>query len=375
MWNPLLALKRQNTMAVLWHVGARILEALGAEEQALRFIDRAMQLHPGQTMLHLHATRLCLKRGRLDRAILHWKRVAGEQGKTSLLYWLNRSNQLAKTSRLFSQYSFYNYHKISKTGIEEKRASPKKLWDQIENMFLKRNDIPSLYEVGVQLLEMGKAEQALTVLRQVQLSQGASPELYLNMGLAASKLGRHEEAVEYYQRAQAGGLNSVEVMNNKGYSLSHLGRYEEAIACYELAQKMCPGDAAILSNLASCYHRSRLYQKAISCYENALRCGLNDATILNNYALCLDEIGREDEAIQIYDRALADDPENPVILLNKAACLVKLKRYNEAITICKQILANRPGCPETWGMLGNVLNEMGQAAEAVECYNRALGLI
>ncbi|SHI72515.1 tetratricopeptide repeat protein [Desulfofundulus thermosubterraneus] len=378
MWNPLPALKRQSTLAVLWQVGARILEALGADEQALRWIDRAMRLEPRQATLHLHATRLCLKRGRLDRAILHWKKVAGEQGKTSLLYWLKRTNQRAfNASRLIQKTGTYSLEEKEKNPappVKERKNSLPRFLGRFGDIFQRHPDTPPLDEIGVQLLEIGRAEQALAVFRQVQLCQGASPELYLNMGLAASKLGRHEEALEYYQRAQAGGLNNVEIMNNKGYSLSHLGRYEEAIACYELAKEMCPGDAAILSNLASCYHRAQLYQKALSCYENALRCSSNDTTTLNNYALCLDEMGRHGEALQFYDRALAVDPDNQTILLNKAACLVKLKRYDEAIAICDQILARKPGCLETWGMRGNVLNEMGRTSEAVECYNRALSL-
>ncbi len=374
MWNPLPALKRQSTVAVLWQVGARILEALGADEQALRWIDRAMRLDPRQATLHLHATRLCLKRGRLDRAILHWKKVAGEQGKTSLLYWLNRTNQRAfNASRLIQKTGTYS--------LEEKEKSPPSPGKQRKNslarfrdLFRRRSDTLPLDEIGVQLLEIGRAEQALALFRQVQLCQGASPELYLNMGLAASKLGRHEEALKYYQRAQAGGLNNVEIMNNKGYSLSHLGRYEEAIACYELAREMCPGDATILTNLASCYQRAQLYQKALSCYENALLCCSSDATTLNNYALCLDETGRHEEALQLYNRALALEPDNRTLMLNKAACLLKLKRYDESMAICDQILARQPGCSETWGMRGNVLNEMGRTSEAVECYNRALGL-
>lgn len=81
MWNPLPSVRRIATMASLWQTGARILEALGAEEQALRLIDRAMRIEPRRTTLHLHTTRLCLKRGWLDRAVLHWKKAAGEQEK------------------------------------------------------------------------------------------------------------------------------------------------------------------------------------------------------------------------------------------------------------------------------------------------------
>lgn len=375
MWNPLPMVSKMTIAAGLWQAGARILEALGAEEQALRWIDRAVRLEPGRPALHLAATRLCLKRGRLDRAVLHWKKAAGEQGKTSLLYWLNRTNRQAfHASRLIQKNGIYGLE-ITPPPVEHNAGSKRGLKGKFSDLVQPGNGSPPLDEIGVQLLEMGRPEQALALFKQVQICRGSTPELFFNMGLAASKMGRHKEALEYYERAQAGGLNTVEVMNNKGFSLYHLERFEEAITCYELAREMCPGDVSILTNLGSCYQQIRMYARAISCYENALRCSTTDATTYNNYALCLDELGRHEEALQLYEQALALETGNPTCLLNKAACLQKLKRHQEAALLCQELLSRQPECVEAWGLLGNLFNEMGRIAEAVNCYRRGLGLI
>lgn len=382
MWNPLPTVKKAVTIAYLWQAGARILEVLGAEEQALRWIDRAVKLEPRRTNLHLLATRLCLKRGRLDRAILHWKKAAGEHGRTSLLYWLNRVNQRSRTAdRLLKRsYSTGEENRIlpavAKPGPVS-GAGNKNVPGPLGllNKLLIEPETLSLNDVGINLLAMNRPEEALTVFRQVQATTGPDPALFLNTGLALSKLNRHEEALLCYQRAQAGGLNSVELMNNKGYSLHFLGRLEEAITCYELAKEMSPGDGFILANLAGCYQRAGLYRQALSCYENALLCTPDDTTAINNYALCLDEMNRHEEALKLYNRALAIDPLNKTILLNKAACLNKLYRHDESVVICEGILKWSPDCPETWGLLGNLHNEMGKAQEAVKCYSRALGLV
>ncbi len=359
MWRiPLSSPKRPDAFAFLWHVGARILETLGAEEKALRWLYRAMQHKPEQRMLHLHATRLCLKKGWLDKALIHWKKACGDEGRAGLLYWLKRMNERAfNTARLIEKTGTYG-------SCDEGDLSPKTGG---------ANEL-TLTEIGIKLLEANQAEHALALFKEVMDSRGATPELYLNMGLAASKMGRHEEALEYYQRAQAGGLNNAEVMNNKGYSLYHLGRYEEAIACYELAKEMCPGDTTILANLASCYHRARLYAKAISYYEVIIQRYKADATTYNNYALLLEELDKNDEALQLFDKALSLEPHNPLILLNKAACLVKLHRHEEAMAICKKMLQENPALFLAWGLQGNILNELGRAAEAAQCYRHALGL-
>lgn len=357
-WNPL-SQERLSTLAFLWQVGARILEVLGAEEQALQWLYRAMHLKPDQPVLHLHATRLCLKKGWLDKAIMHWKKATRDQGRASLLYWLKRTNERAfNASRL-----------IQKTGIcydletENHHASG-----------IGKPSNPTLTEIGIKLLETNQAEHAFALFKEVLDHQGATPELYLNMGLATSKLGRHEEALDYYQRAQAGGLNNAEIMNNKGYSLYHLGRFEEAITCYELAKEMCPGDVTILTNLASCYHQARMHAKALSYYEVILQRYKADAITYNNYALLLEELNKCEEALQFFDKALGLDPQNSVILLNKAACLVKLRRHEEAMAICNEMLQKNPELLFAWGLQGNILNEMGRTSEAVKCYRHALGL-
>jgi len=373
MWNSLPAFKGTSLTIGLWQAGARILEALGAEEQALRLVNRAVRAAPQKLELHLHATRLCLKRGKVDQAILHWRKAAGEQGRTSLLYWLRRTSGRGQSvQRLLRNNYRFEEVPVRENGPDDgnRKLGPAGLWKKITGC----PDALSLNDVGVQLLEMGRAEEALTVLRRELAAAGINPALCFNLGLAFGKLGRHQEALEYYERAQAVGLNSVELLNNKGYSLFLLGRYEEAVACYELAKEMSPGDGVILANLASCYHRLKLYPQALHGYENALRCLPADPVIYNNYALCLEDVDRPAEALECYDRALALAPRSKSLLLNKAACLQKLGRHREAMQICDGIINREPNCPETWGLKGNLWKEMGDLREAAQCYGRALGI-
>ena len=372
MRNPLLSLKGTNVTVGLWQAGARILEALGAEEQALRLVRRAVKAAPQKSELHLHATRLCLKRGKVDQAILHWRKAAGEHGRTSLLYWLKRSDNRALNIQHLAKNRLRQeeYSSEARSLSKEERREPAGLL----KIFGVSSGSLSLNDIGIQLLEMGRLEEALLVFRKVLAAEGNSPAICFNLGLTLSKLGRHREALDYYERAQAGGLNSVELLNNKGFSLSCLKQYEEAIACYELAKEMSPGDGVILANLASCYHRLKLYKQALNCYENAVRCLPSDAVVYNNYALCLEELGKFEEALQNYDRALELAPFSKNVLLNKAVCLQKMGRRQESLAIYEEIIEREPGCTEAWGLKGNLFREMGCVEEAARCYGRALGL-
>ncbi len=313
-------LPRVLAKGVLGRVIALILEVLGAEEQALRWVSRSLKWVSEPSQVHFQATRLCLKRGRVDQAMWHWKKAVGEeQSKASLLYWLKRTNHLPDSPAYLVSF-------------------PGKL---NSNFSHDRLD---------------------------------SCALLFNLSLALSKTGYHQKALECYQLLQAKGINTVELLNNKGYNFYHLGRYEEAVLCYELAREMSLGNGLLLTNLAACYQRLKIYPQALKHYEAALQSAANDTITLNNYACCLMEIGRPEEALELYNRALAISPEHKTYLLNKAVCLFTLQRNKDSLIICDQVLAQEPYCFEAWGLRGNLLNVTGQSKEAAFCYCRALGL-
>jgi len=313
-------LQRVFAKGALGRVIALVLEVLGAEEQALRWVDRSLKWVSEPAQVHLQATRLCLKRGRVDQAIWHWRKAVGEeQSKASLLYWLKRTNYLPDSPAYLVSF-------------------PGKLNSYVPH---------------------GRLDSCV---------------LLFNLSLVLSKTGCHQKALEYYQLLQAEGMNTVELLNNKGYNLYHLGRYEEAVLCYELAREMVSGNGLLLTNLAACYQRLKIYPQAINHYEAALQGAADDPITLNNYACCLVEIGRSEEALELYNRALVVSPGNKTFLLNKAVCLFILQRNKDSMTICDQVLAQEPYCFEAWGLRGNLLNVTGQSKEAAVCYSRALGL-
>lgn len=350
---PIITNARITVRITFCKVLACIFETLGAEDQALLLINKAVERSPLRPDLRLLATRLCLKRGRVEQAIFHWGKAVGKQGRASLLYWLRRRNNY-----------FFTDHYVNK-GILE---------DNIEET--PKNEAPatSPCDEGIRLLKIDRVKEALAVFKKIEAMDGTDPSLSFNIGLTLSKLGKHQEAIRYYERAQAGGLNSVELLNNKGFSLSFMKNFEEAAACYELAKEMSAGDGIILTNLAACYQKMKLHNKALACYENAIQCDRADAETYNNYALCLDEMGRHKEALELYKRALEMKPHSKKVMQNMAICFSMFGCYQESLKILDGILSFDPDCYETWGLKGNLLNKIGQTQESTVCLKRALGL-
>ncbi|MBF7083321.1 tetratricopeptide repeat protein [Desulfallas sp. Bu1-1] len=346
--------------AVALFVLALAIETLGSENHALNLIKKAMDKFPQNRTLHLHASRLYLKKGQVDSAVIHWKKAVGSENIGSFLYWLDNSQKHFLLSGRSNQ-------------INEELNGPDKLSGTIRKWPVKQQP---LNDMGLSLLERGYVSEALQVFLKDLQKGKEDPSLLFNIGLSFSKLNRHEEALEYYERAQSMGLNNPGLLNNKGYSLFSMGRFEEALTCYELARGLAPNDYIILNNLAACYLKNNQLDRAENCFNAAVKNNPGDATLENNLAMCLETMGKTREAINHYDKALFMAKNIKVkkkILFNKIICLIKLKSYHEALAACDS-MPHDDSEFEIWGMRAELLNELGRIEEAAESYRKAMGL-
>jgi len=345
---------------------ALVLETIGSENKALQLLRKAINISPQNRELHLHASRLFLKKGQVDKAVMHWKKAAGPENIGSFLYWLDKSK--------------FAPGRKKQAGNEREKSNP---WDDLAGVVREWPvNQPILNDVGLDLLERGYIQEALQVFLQDLRKGKTDPVLLFNTGLALSKLNRHREAQEYYEKAQNMGLNSLELLNNKGYSLFCLGQFEEAQTCYELARGLAPNDYTILNNLAACYLKTNQTERARNCFLAATKHNTKDAVLENNLAMCLEMTGKLQDALVHYDRAAALEKNEHIkkkIMLNKINCLIKLNRCQEALQICESLLKengkeNGKNEFELWGLRAELLNELGRTREAAECYRKALGL-
>lgn len=337
-----------------------LLETIGSKNNALYLLNKAMCIFPRNRELYLYASRLYLKDGQVDKAVMYWKKAAGPENIGSFIYWLERYKK---------RYPFNN------GPIKPQSQSPP---------YTPKNDPdknrPAGQAVsnnaGLELLEKGYVEEALQFFMQDLRVGKADPFLHFNIGLALSKLNRHKEALTNYEKAQKMGLNTLELLNNKGYSLFNLRRFDEAQSCYELARGLAPTDYTILNNLAACYLKTNQKEKARDCFMGAAHNNPGDATLENNLAMCLEASGSMQKAIEHYDHALSltnDLPTRKQILINKINCLIKQKQISEALAICEELPCSDNEY-EIWGLRAELLNELGRPREAAESYRKALGL-
>lgn len=350
------------TSAVLYSL-ALALEILGLRSIALGMFKSAIKKSPHNRWLHLHASRLCLKKGQVDMAVTHWKKAAGPEDIGCFIYWLKKSNRIPAL--------------YGKTGRNLCSLAPE---DEAGIITPARKKIPESepQDPGLEMLERGNIDGALEFFFKELQTEKSDPGLLFNTGVALSKLNKHEEALVYYEKAQEVGLNNLELLNNKGYSLFNLARYDEAQTCYELARGMASNDYIIFNNLAACYAKTGQAAKAHQSFIAAVEQNPGDPLLINNLSMCLEICGKAAEALKYYDRALVigkDQNIKNTVLINKVNCLIRLKRYQEALESCDQMFRDGSGSEfELWTLRAELLNKLGRAGEAADSYRKALGL-
>lgn len=231
-------------------------------------------------------------------------------------------------------------------------------------------DTYALTYKGYCLYRLGHYETALACLQQ---ADSRNPEINIIKALCLCHLRQFEEALGYFTSAPRHGLDSSALWNNKGFCLARLTRYREASAAFKIALFKCSEESLeILCNAASVMMELGTGNRALEYFSRALQIDAEDHVLLNNMAFCLEALGRFEQALKCYEKALFFDPGNSTYLFNQGICLLKQQHWDRAIACLQEVVRRDPGNSIAWCGLAAASLARGQAADALDCYNKAL---
>ncbi|MDL1975000.1 MAG: YcaO-like family protein [Deltaproteobacteria bacterium] len=103
-------------------------------------------------------------------------------------------------------------------------------------------DIASIYcHVGIAYRDMGLFEKAIEILLKGRSHNGASKEIYQQLGYCSFKLAKYEEAIEQFEKVLEIDPGSAIDYANIGANLKAMGHNAEAVKLYEMALELDPG--------------------------------------------------------------------------------------------------------------------------------------
>ncbi len=138
--------------------------------------------------------------------------------------------------------------------------------------------------------------------------------------------------------------------------------------------EQAPHDVVALRLLADAAHRWGDEREAERKLRQCLELAPGYAAARADLANLLHGQQRSAEVLSLVDRLLAQDPRNSEYLGLKAFTLPLLGRMDEGIALLKETIAQQPNEGGLWVLCGHLLREIGQQAEAIAAYRRALEL-
>ena len=313
---PMLEYKhRTDQLGEIYYLLARCLHGQGYVEQALKYIEFALQMQPYNSSLFNLQADCYLELG-------EWQKATD---------CLNQSL----------------------------RSSP--------------TDAESIYRLGTIYQFHGEYSEALNCYNGCCKLKPFNPDYWEMKGEMLLKNNLINSAASCFHKAVKYG-GRVQILTRLAYCYAKSGQLKKSQRLLQRVLKNDPDDFDALCNLASVYHKLGKSEQSYKLLQKAYGLNCNDPLLLNNFGYISHKLGRNRKAIELLHKALDINPDDNAALYNLAVCYAKTGQFEEARNVLEQLTALDDGNITAWILLGNVCEQLSDHNSAVDCYNISLGL-
>ena len=126
------------------------------------------------------------------------------------------------------------------------------------------------------------------------------------------------------------------------------------------------------NELAVALRQREQYHAALVTFDAALRRFPRSHLLWSNRGYVLLVWGHYQQALKSFAKALAIKPDYVHALACKAAAYERLQQFEQAAATYREVLRLEPSHARAWNSLGVCLRELGNEAEAIQCYEKAI---
>jgi tetratricopeptide (TPR) repeat protein len=293
-------------------------------------------------------------------AIVHCRRGDLELGATLLERALSaRPDHAAALNNLGAVLQNLNRLQEARTVLE--RA-----------VVVQPEDADSWCNLGIVLQGLQSPEQALVALaRALQLQPGHPLALRASVHGLRSQ-GRANEAITLLRDAAASDPSLWDDLLDFGTALYLSGQYRSACKAFETALSGCGERAEVHANLGAAQLSLQQLQPALASIRRALQLRPSYPEALANLSLALRLLARPAEALLPCDQALALQPDFAPALIARGLALRELQRPEEALSALERAHALQPDNSDLLADLALALQETGRLTPALEGFDAAV---
>lgn len=214
------------------------------------------------------------------------------------------------------------------------------------------NDAAAYRLLGRALRALGRDAEATLAEGEAIRASAYDPALIaIAQALISGDLPRAEGGLRQRLREQPTDVAAIRMMAELA---GRIGRYRDAEALLRRALELAPGFVAARANLAIVLYRQNRFADALSELDAVLAAGGGDAGNLNLRAAALGRTGDYEEARRIYAELTATFPEHARLWMSYGHILKTLGEQAEGVVAYRRALAIEPGLGEVWWSLANL---------------------
>lgn len=226
--------------------------------------------------------------------------------------------------------------------------------------------LPVELEYAGLLLELGRHEQAESLLERALVRSPEEPDLFFARALVRSERGRLREALEDYDVVLARLPDRIPALFNRATLSFRLDRLDAALADFLRVATLDPNASDALGNAGVILLRQERMAEAVDLLRKANALAPEQPQLMRSLANALRGHGQSDQALALHERAEARMPDDPATLTDHALCLLSSGRPEEAGKRYAKALRISPGDQTALAGCYMVAVATGQTLQAAE---------
>jgi tetratricopeptide (TPR) repeat protein len=246
---------------------------------------------------------------------------------------------------------------------------------------IRPDSIAALNNLGLTLVDQGKLDDAVAVLRRAVDLYPKDSNFHYNVGVALAAQNNLDEAIAEFRRALAldskdarARNNLCTAYNNRGNALATRNDLDKAIADYRQALDIDPDFAVAYYNLGNALNKQNKPVEAAKAFKKAVKIQPDFFNAQLNLGVALGPQNKLDEAEVALRKAVSLQPGNALARYNLGLALAGQKKLDEAIAEYREAIKIDPTSAPAYHNLGNALNKQNKASEAIEAYKKAVSI-
>ena len=175
-----------------------------------------------------------------------------------------------------------------------------------------------------------KLALSIVLLFCINFSFSQDLELINNEGLDLLEAGKYEEALSLFNKAVELDSSTSLFRYNRAVALTYLERYKEAVIDYLMVIKELPDEPEYHFQIANAYEKLNQVQLALESYSRAISLEKSEYLYFLKRGTLLLKINKFNDAIPDFNETIKINPYNSNAFHNRGISLFKIGQFQNA---------------------------------------------